>query len=45
MTGEPAKYVERRSPAEQFLCARRSGLLLIRLGASALRWAIQPVRN
>lgn len=46
MTGEPAKYVARRRPADSFFVRVVASLLLIRLVASALRWAIfQRVRN
>jgi hypothetical protein len=41
MTGEPVKYVARRNPADSFVVRVVTSLLLIRLGASALRWAIQ----
>jgi hypothetical protein len=45
VTGELAKYVARSSPADSFFVRLVASLLLIRLGASALRWAIQRARN
>jgi hypothetical protein len=45
VTGEPAQYVVRTSPADSFFVRLVASLLLLRLLAFALRWAIQRVRH